>query len=189
MTTSLKNNLQDVTQFYQDVASDSTLPAVSFIRPPESMAGHPANATMPDFEHFVADVIKRVQSNKQVWAKTAIIVTTDEGGGYYDSGYIQAVDFFGDGTRIPLVVVSPYAKKGHVDHRYSDHASILKFIEKNWMLKPLSKRSRDSLPNPIASRDNPYAPLNRPAVNDLMSMFDFEHEYAQENEGHDDNDK
>jgi phospholipase C len=189
MNTSLKNNLQDVTQFYQDVVSDSTLPAVSFIRPPESMAGHPANATMPDFEHFVADVIKRVQSNKQVWAKTAIIVTTDEGGGYYDSGYIQAVDFFGDGTRIPLVVVSPYAKKGHVDHQYSDHASILKFIEKNWQLKALSKRSRDSLPNPIASRDNPYTPLNRPAISDLMSMFDFEHEDSQKNEDRDDNEK
>ena len=44
----------------------------------------------------------------------------------------QDFDFFGDGTRIPLIVVSPLAKKGHVDHVYNDHASILKFIEKNW---------------------------------------------------------
>ncbi len=175
MTTSLKNNLQDVTQFYQDVTHDATLPAVSFIRPFESMAGHPANATMPDFEHFVADIINRVKQNKKAWAKTAIIVTTDEGGGYYDSGYIQPIDFFGDGTRIPLIVVSPYAKKSHVDHVYNDHASILKFIEKNWGLKPLSQRSRDNLPNPIASDDQPYVPLNRPAIGDLMSMFDFGH--------------
>lgn len=173
MTTSLKNNLQDVTQFYQDVTDEKTLPAVSFIRPFESKAGHPANATMPDFENFVQDVVDRVKANPKAWAKTAIIITMDEGGGYYDSGYIQPVDFFGDGTRIPLMVVSPYAKKGHVDHVYADHASILKFIEANWDMKPLSKRSRDSLPNPISRHDQPYVPLNRPAVGDLMSMFDF----------------
>jgi len=183
MTTPLKNNLQDVTQFYQDVTHDATLPAVSFIRPFESKAGHPANATMPDFENFVADVIKRVKSDKKAWAKTAIIITTDEGGGYYDSGYIQPVDFFGDGTRIPLIVVSPLAKKGHVDHVYNDHASILKFIEKNWGLNPLSKRSRDNLPNPIATKNNPYVPLNRPAIGDLMSMFDFDHAHFEQRDG------
>lgn len=189
MTTPLKNNLQDVTQFYQDVTQEDTLPAVSFIRPFESKAGHPANATMPDFENFVVDVINRVKSNKKAWAKTAIIVTMDEGGGYYDSGYIQPVDFFGDGTRIPLVVVSPHAKKGHVDHVYNDHASILKFIEKNWGLKPLSNRSRDNLPNPIASHDNPYKPLNRPAVGDLMSMFNFEQMHTQERNEDSDGDR
>ena len=64
--------------------------------------------------------------------KTAILVTIDEGGGYYDSGYIQILDFFGDGTRIPLIAVSPFAKKGYVDHTYYDHVSVLKFIERNW---------------------------------------------------------
>jgi acid phosphatase len=180
MTSSLKNNLQDVTQFYSDVTSDSTLPSVSFIRPFESKAGHPANATMPDFENFVMDIVNRVKSDSKAWSTTAIIVTTDEGGGYYDSGYIQPVDFFGDGTRIPLVVVSPFAKKGHVDHVYHDHASILKFIEKNWSIKPLSVRSRDNLPNPVAASNNPYVPLNRPAVGDLMSLFDFEHNQSEQ---------
>ena len=183
MTSSLKDNLQDVTQFYNDVTSDSTLPAVSFIRPFESKAGHPANATMPDFENFVMDIVNRVKSDKKAWRSTAIIVTTDEGGGYYDSGYIQPVDFFGDGTRIPLVVISPFAKKGHVDHVYQDHASILKFIEKNWNLETLSDRSRDNLPNPVATSENPYIPLNRPAVGDLMSLFDFEHSPEHGGEG------
>jgi len=62
----------------------------------------------------------------------AIVITYDEGGGYYDSGYIQPLDFFGDGTRIPLIAVSPYTKNGFVDHTYYDHASVLKFIEWNW---------------------------------------------------------
>jgi phospholipase C len=75
-----------------------------------------------------------VRSNSSLWNSTAILITTDEGGGYYDSGYVQPVDFFGDGTRIPFIVVSPYAKSGYVDHTYYDHVSILKFIERNWRL-------------------------------------------------------
>ena len=66
------------------------------------------------------------------------MVTVDEGGGYYDSGYVQPVDYFGDGTRIPLLVVSKYSEGGHVSHEYSDHASIVKFIERNWNLPKLS---------------------------------------------------
>ncbi len=156
--------------------SEATLPAVSYIRPFESKAGHPANATLPEFEGFILDVVNKVKANPKLWAKTAILVTVDEGGGYYDSGYIQPIDFFGDGTRIPLVVVSPWAKKGHISHHYSDHASILKFIEKNWELKPLSNRSRDNLPNPIHDHESPnaYAPKNAPAISDLTELFDFD---------------
>ena len=174
MTTALKDNLQDVTQFYQNVASDATLPAVSFVRPFESMAGHPANSNPAKYEGFVIDLIARVQANPAVWGKTAILITTDEGGGYYDSGYIQPLDFFGDGTRIPLIAVSPFAKPGFVDHTYSDHVSILKFIERNWELPPLSDRSRDTLPNPVTRPDEPYVPLNGPAIGDLMDLFTFE---------------
>ena len=173
MTSALKNNLQDVTDFYQDVAGGKTLPAVSFVRPFESKAGHPADSTPSAYENFIVDLISRVQSNKALWAQTAILITTDEGGGYYDSGYIQPIDFFGDGTRIPLIAVSPHAKKGFVDHTYTDHISILKFIERNWGLAPLSDRSRDNLPNPISNARNPYVPANRPAIGDLMSLFDF----------------
>ena len=79
------------------------------------------------------------------------MATFDEGGGYYDSGYIQTLDFFGDGTRIPLFVISPYVIPGSIDHTYADHASILKFIEANWSLRPMSPRSRDNLPNPVVA--------------------------------------
>lgn len=172
MTSNLKDNLQGVEQFYQDVASGG-LPAVSYVRPYESQAGHPANATTAGYEHFVSDLIAKVKANPTLWAHTAILITTDEGGGYHDSGYIQPVDFFGDGTRIPLIAVSAYAKPGYVDHTYYDHASIIKFIEKNWRLPPLSSRSRDNLPNPVMRPHNPYVPVNAPAVGDLMNLFDF----------------
>jgi hypothetical protein len=85
-------------------------------------------------------------ADPKLFKSTAIIVTMDEGGGYYDSGYVQPIDCFGDGTRIPTLVVSPYTKPGTVDHTYYDHASVLKFIERNWFLSPLSLRSRDNLP-------------------------------------------
>jgi len=58
---------------------------------------------------------------------------------------------------------------------YGDHASILKFIERNWDLDPLTTSSRDNLPNPIATPANPYVPVNMPAIGDLFDMFDFEH--------------
>ena len=72
-----------------------------------------------------------------------------------------------------MLAVSPYARKGVVDHAYQDHASILKFIERNWRLSPLSARSRDNLPNPVVTPAKPYQPINGPAAGDLMSMFRF----------------
>ncbi len=119
--------------------------------------------------------MRKVQANPSLWASTAIFITTDEGGGYYDSGYIQPVDFLGDGTRIPFFAISPYAKKGYVDHAYHDHASISKFIEANWGLPAISARSRDNLPNPVVTKADPYRPVNSPAIGDLMSLFDFGH--------------
>jgi acid phosphatase len=167
--------LQNYGAFLQDV-HNGTLPAVSFVRPFEALAGHPADSTSDLYEQFLQALINQVQSNAALWASTAIFITTDEGGGYYDSGYIQPVDFFGDGTRIPFIAVSPFTKKGYVDHTYYDHVSVLKFIEKNWDLPKISHRSRDNLPNPVADRENAYVPKNGPAIGDLMNLFTFTHD-------------
>jgi phospholipase C len=172
MTTAQVAQLQNYGAFLDDVHG-GTLPSVSFVRPFEALAGHPADSTPDLYELFLQDLIAQVQSNPSLWASTAIIITTDEGGGYYDSGYIQALDFFGDGTRIPLIAVSPFSKKGYVDHTYNDHASVIKFIEANWTLPKVSGRSRDNLPNPVVTKGDPYRPVNGPAIGDLMSLFDF----------------
>ncbi len=171
MTTSLKNNLQDVNNIYDDIKG-GTVPAVAFVRPLEQLAGHPANAILALYENFVTNLVNMVHDQPDLWNNTAILVTYDEGGGYYDTGYIQPVDFFGDGTRIPLIAVSPYAKKGFVDRTYYDHVSVLKFIERNWDLNPLSARSRDNLPNPVHTVST-YVPMNGPAIGDLMNLFNF----------------
>ena len=171
MTTDLKDNIQDIGAFFTDV-ENNTLPAVSYIKPDNIVDGHPGTSTPAMFEAFVKNIVQTVQANPNVWDSTAIIITTDESGGLYDSGYIQPIDFFGDGPRIPLIVVSKYARTGYVDHTYNDHASLLKFIEYNWGLSPLSSTSRDNLPNP-APGVTPYVPGNSPAVGDLTALFHF----------------
>ena len=165
-------HLQDTKNFYQDVASGN-LPAVSIIKPGWPSDGHPASSKLEVFEGFTKNIVDAVQANPSLWASTAIFITEDEGGGYYDSGYIQPVDFFGDGTRIPLLIVSPYSTGGIVNHSYGDHVSITKFIERNFGLSPLTGRSRDNLPNPKVSASNPYVPLNSPAIDDLFDAFSF----------------
>jgi len=173
MTGPLKSNLQDHAALFHDIDNSENMPAVAFVIPPNSESGHPASSTPMRYEQFLRRLIDKVNSNPALWAKAAILVTVDEGGGYWDSGYIQILDAFGDGTRIPLLAISPLAKKGVVDHTYTDHVSILKFIEANWRLGRLSARSRDHLPNPIADPADPYVPANRPAIGDLMSLFQF----------------
>ena len=167
-----RSHNQDTTDLYAAI-KNGTLPAVSFVKPDGWLDGHPASSKLNLFEGFVKKIVDGVKANPKLWASTAIVVTFDEGGGYYDSGYIQPLDFFGDGTRIPTIVVSPWARPGHISHAYTDHVSILKFIEANWKLSPLTSRSRDNFPNPQASRSNPYVPQNSPAIGDMMDLFNF----------------
>ncbi len=171
-------HLKDTTDLYDAIASGN-LPAVSYVKPSTFADGHPASSKFSLFEAFTKDIIQHLQANRELWESTAVFVTVDEGGGYYDLGYVQPVDYFGDGTRIPLIIVSPYSRGGHVAHQYSDHASIVKFIERNWDLPHVSDRARDNLPNPVTSPSNPYVPQNGPAISDLWGMFDFGHEHGE----------
>jgi phospholipase C len=171
----LRANNQDLNDLYTDIQND-TLPAVSIAKPDGILDGHPASSKLDLFEGYVQKIVEMAKANPKVWADTVIMVTFDEGGGYYDSGYVQPIDFFGDGTRIPLLVISRYSEGGRVVHTYYDHVSFDKFVEANWGLREtISERSRDNLPNPVALPNNPYVPLNAPAIGNLMNMFDFDH--------------
>ncbi|HEY1766399.1 MAG TPA: alkaline phosphatase family protein [Terracidiphilus sp.] len=169
-------HIQDTANLYSDIAS-GTLPAVSFVKPSGLVDGHPASSKLDLFEGFTKKIVNAVKANPTLWANTAIFITFDEGGGYYDSGYVQPLDYFGDGTRIPLIVVSQYSKGGHINHEYSDHVSILKFVERNWGLATVTKRSRDNFPDPVTASGNPYVPVNSPAIGDLFSLFNFPDQY------------
>ncbi len=158
---------------YADIRSD-TLPDVSFVKPDELLDGHPASSKVDLLEGFIRKIIDMVRSRPALWKDTAIMITMDEGGGFWDEGYVQPIDFFGDGTRVPLIVVSRYSRGGRVVHTYYDHVSFDKFVEANWEIgQRISRYSRDNLPDPIASPASPYVPLNAPAIGDLMGMFQF----------------
>ena len=166
------NDLADTEDLYTDIAN-LTLPAVSFVKPGHYNNGHPVFSKIDVLGAFVRKILIELEEHPKLAQSTAVFITFDEGGGFYDSGSLQPLDFFGDGPRIPLIVVSPYATGGRVVHSYSDQVSLLKFIEKNWNLPAISTRSRDNLPNPITSPSNSYLPTNGPAIDDLMDFFKF----------------
>jgi phospholipase C len=167
-----KAHIKDASDFFDELGQ-GRLPDVSYLKPDSFGDGHPASSKLDVLEAIMARVMQGLNAHPQLAASTAFIITFDEGGGYYDSGYMQPIDFFGDGPRIPLVIVSPFTRGGHVSHVYGDHASIVKFIERNWKLAPLTERSRDNLPNPVTDTNNRYVPKNSPAVGDLFDMFHF----------------
>ena len=165
-------HIKDVIDFFADLDAGQ-LPAVAFVKPDSFLDGHPASSKLNLFEAMLDKILDRLQAQGHLWKETALFIAFDEGGGYWDSGFMQPLDFFGDGPRIPFLVVSPYAQGGRVVHTYYDHVSVLKFIERNWHLPPLTPRSRDNLPNPLVASSNPYVPLNMPAIGDLFEMFEF----------------
>jgi phospholipase C len=167
-------HIKDATDFFAAL-DRGHLPAVSYVKPDSLVDGHPASSKLDLFEAMLENILDKLKKQPELFAETAFIVTFDESGGLWDSGFVQPLDFFGDGPRIPLVVISPFSRGGKVVHSYNDHASVVKFIERNWGLAPLTHRSRDNLPNPRMDDNNPYVPQNMPAIGDLFDMFDFDH--------------
>jgi phospholipase C len=166
-------HMKDTADMIADIKA-STLPAVSFGKPDGLIDGHPSSSKIDLFEAYAQNVLDALEANPKLKADTVVFITWDEAGGYWDSGFIQPIDYFGDGPRIPLLVLSPYSTGGNVVHNYADHVSLLKFIERNWNLNPLTDRSRDNLPNPTAKQNDPYVPTNSPALDDLFEAFDFD---------------
>jgi acid phosphatase len=131
------DHLQDETNFFNDL-SKGNLPAVSFIKPLGPDNEHPGYANLLQGQQHVADIVHAIQ-NSPDWASTAIIVTYDENGGRWD--HVSAPDTYGiwgTGTRVPTIVISPYAKQGFVDHTQHDTLSILRTIDDRFGLKPLN---------------------------------------------------
>jgi phospholipase C len=176
MTNAVKReeNLKDTTALYTDL-KNGVLPAVSWVKPGSLNDGHPSSSKFDIFEAFTKKILDLLQANPKLWADTAVFITVDEGGGYYDSGFVQPVDWFGDGTRIPMLVVSPFSKGVGMVHSYGDHASFIKFVEANWKLGKIAPYTRDNLPNPTQTGTGAaaYVPTNMPAIDDLMTYFKF----------------
>lgn len=131
-------HLQDEADFLAK-ARDGTLPAVSFVKPIGELNEHPGYAVLVDGEKHILDLIDAVK-NGPAWKDTAIIVTYDEHGGFWDHVSPPGTDRWGPGTRVPAIVISPYAKRGFVDRTVYDTTSILATIEHRFGLAPLSSR-------------------------------------------------
>jgi phospholipase C len=166
-------HIKDAIDFFSEL-DKGHLPSVAYVKPDSLVDGHPASSKLDLFEAMLENIVDKLKAHPELFKNTALFVTVDEGGGYWDSGTFVPLDFFGDGPRIPLIVVSPYSRGGKVVHSYNDHASVVKFIERNWHLQPLTQRSRDNLPNPVTGSTAPYVPTNIPAIGDLFDMFDFD---------------
>jgi phospholipase C len=135
-------HLADETNFFSDLAAGD-LPSVSFIKPFGPDNEHPGYADLLTGQQHVADIVHAIQNSPE-WAHTAIIITYDENGGRWDHVSPPTRDQWGDGTRVPAIVISPYAKQGYVDHQQHDTLSILKTIEDRFGLQPLNERDANA---------------------------------------------
>lgn len=130
--------LKDERDFLRALTTN-TLPAVSFIVLLDSDSEHPGAGSVIKGQEHVARLVKAVQASPY-WADSAIIIAYDENGGRWDHVPPPVVDRWGPGARVPVIIISPYAKRGFVDHTRYDTTSILKFIETRWNLAPLGTR-------------------------------------------------
>ena len=137
-TAAKAEHLRDETEFLAALA-DGTLPAVSFVKALGPENEHASYSTVERGQQHVAELVRAVRDSPY-WPAAAIIVTYDENGGFWDHVPPPTVDRWGPGTRVPAVIVSPWAKRGFVDHTTYDTTSILKFIETRWGLAPLGGR-------------------------------------------------
>jgi phospholipase C len=174
------NHQYDLSDFWE-AAQANNLPAVSYLKAPHYQDGHPGFSDPIDEQYFLVNTINRLQQSPE-WNSTAIIIAYDDSGGWYDhvmppiisqsndpkydrlignsglcghapTGAYQ--DRCGYGARLPMLILSPYAKVNHVDHSITDQSSILRFIEDNWGLGRIGKQSFDV------------------KAGSIMNMFDF----------------
>jgi len=143
-TQAKKDHLKDETAFLA-AARKGTLPAVSFVKPLGINNEHPGYSDVYHGENHALELVNAVLNGPN--AKDAlIIVTYDENGGFWDHVAPPVIDKWGPGSRIPAIMISPYVKKGFVDHTSYETVSILSFIERRWGLEPLTERDKNANP-------------------------------------------
>ena len=137
-----------------DHAKDGLLPPVTWVTPRFELSEHP-EYSFCNGENWTTRVVNAIMTGPD-WESTAIFITWDDYGGFYDHVPPPQVDDFGFGIRVPLLVISPYAKQGFVTSELGEFSSVLRFMEDNWGLGQLTHRDADATP--------------------LLSAFDFTQE-------------
>ena len=139
-TPRLRRHIVDLNQYHKDLA-EGTLPSVAFIAPAGS-SEHPPGSPK-EGQRFIRSLVNGLMRS-DYWTNSAFMWTYDDWGGWYDHVPPPAVDQSGYGFRAPALLVSAYAKKGYIDSTTLDFTSALKFIEKNWGVRPLTARDRNA---------------------------------------------
>ncbi len=147
------NNIRDSSQFVSDVQAGK-LPTISWLMPPSGDSSDHPPAHIQIAQNWVAEQINAIMKSSY-WSDTAIFLTWDDWGGFYDHVTPPVLDGDGLGLRVPLIVISPYTPKGTISHKQGEFASFDTFIEDNWNLPNLGQR--DSLKQ----------------TSNLMDFFDF----------------
>jgi len=178
------NHQYDLTDFWA-AADAGTMPAVSFLKAPNYQDGHASTSDPLDEQTFLVQTINRLQQLPD-WSSTAVVIAYDDSDGWYDHAFTPplaashdllydgleaqgvcgasatiAEDRCGPGPRLPLLVLSPYAKQNAVSHVQTEQASILRFVEDNWYLGRLGGGSFDA------------------RAGSLLDLFDFKHRNTQ----------
>jgi phospholipase C len=144
-------HLKDLDDLYTDI-DKGTLPPVVFYKPAGRNNEHPSYTDIETGDRHLDDLLARLRKSRQ-WSKMAIIITYDENGGFWDHVSPPQGDRWGPGTRVPAIIISPFAKRGHVDKTQYDTTSIIQFITRRFALEPL--------------------PGVRAKMGDLTAAFDF----------------
>jgi phospholipase C len=165
-TQPLCKDLRNTTDLMADIASGN-LPAVAWVNPNMTQSEHPGNAaTLPAGQLYVSSIVNAIAQNPALWKHTAIFITYDEFGGYYDQVAPPQVDQWGYGFRLPLMVISPYVKPGvyygNPRGQPEDLSALLSTIESNWGLAPLT--SRDALDAPLWYMFNFHQKAREPLI-------------------------
>jgi phospholipase C len=137
-------HIRDAEDFSEDLRSGN-LPQVSFIKATGIHDEHPADSAPSWGETWVMGLL-RALANSPAWSRTAVIITYDEGGGFWDHVAPPRPDAYGCGTRMPALLISPFARRGYVDHKVADTTSVLSFIAARFGLHPLQQRDAEAYP-------------------------------------------
>jgi phospholipase C len=134
-TADRERHLKDYTELLAAIDA-GTLPQVAFYKPQANLNQHPGYTDVLSGDRHIGELIARIKASP-AWPKVAIIVAYDENGGFWDHVPPPKGDRWGPGTRVPAIVVSPFARRGFVDHTSYDTTSIIKFITRRFGLEPL----------------------------------------------------
>ena len=155
-------HLKDYTDLLADAAA-GRLPSVAFYKPQGNLNQHEGYTNLDDGDQHVADVVAKLQASPQ-WQHMVIVITYDENGGVWDHVPPPKGDLLGPGTRVPTLIISPFAKRHFVDHTRYDTGSILRLIAHRYRLP--------TLPG-IAARDAALAAHHEPPLGDLANALDL----------------